>query len=475
MESLWKKQTPNIEPQKGKENTPSKDTHWDVIVVGAGLAGILIAYYLKESGKKVLVLEAAKIAFGQTEGTTAKITSQHDLKYAKMIEEIGVEAARMYAQANESAIREYERLIREKNIRCDFVKCPAYLYTSQDEVVLMEEAMAAASFGIDAFFTKETELPFPITGAVCFKKQARFSPLKFIEAIAKELEIWEQTKVTAIKGNKVITIGGILSADNIVMATHYPIKNLPGFYFLRQHQERSYVLALSGYKEIEGMYLGVEKEGLSLRQAGEYLLLGGGGRRTGEQLCEGKKGNAEKEKKAANDKPMDKVQQLSGFAFLEEKAKQYFPECNIEARWSAQDCMPHDGIPFIGKYSIFTPHLYVATGFGKWGMTSSMVAAMILRDEICGIENRFAEVFSPQRLHYKAGMKNLLTDIGVSAKGLVDGWILKRTHRCSHMGCGLKWNPKENVWECPCHGSRFDENGKILDNPTQSTITVRKK
>lgn len=459
MESLWRKQTPNIEPKKGKENTLSKDTHWDVIVVGAGLAGILIAYYLMESGKKVLVLEADRIASGQTEGTTAKITSQHGLRYTKMIEELGVEAARMYAQANESAIREYERLIKEKDIQCDFTRCPAYLYTTGDEVLLMEEAMAAASFGIDAFFTKETEIPFPINGAVCFKKQARFSPLKFILAIAKDLEIWEQTKVTAIKGNKVITSCGALTADDIVVATHYPIKNLPGFYFLRQHQERSYVLALSGYKEIEGMYLGVEKDGLSLRQAGEYLLLGGGGRRTGEGCCNHGRNNSK-----------ENEQLLTGYAFLEEKAKQYFPECTIEARWSAQDCMPHDGIPFIGRYSMFTPHLYVATGFQKWGMTSAMLSAMLLRDAICKIPNHYATLFLPQRMNYKAGAKNLFTDIGVSVKGLCKGCFFRETRRCSHMGCGLKWNSKEKVWECPCHGSRFDEDGKLVDNPAKANL-----
>jgi glycine/D-amino acid oxidase-like deaminating enzyme len=209
VESLWRKQTPNIEPLKGKENTLSTDTHRDVIVVGAGLAGVLIAYYLKESGKKVLVLESGKIASGQTEGTTAKITSQHDIKYTKLINEMGVETARLYAQANESAIREYDRLIKEKHIECDFKKCPAYLYTTGEEVLLMEEAMVAASLGIDAAFTTETELPFPITGAVCFHKQARFSPLKFVKAIAKELEICEGTSVKEIKGNKVITAGGV--------------------------------------------------------------------------------------------------------------------------------------------------------------------------------------------------------------------------------------------------------------------------
>ena len=446
MESLWRKQTPNIKPLKGKENTLSTDTHRDVIVVGAGLAGILIAFYLKESGKRVLVLEADTICSGQTERTTAKITSQHDIKYTKLISEMGAETARLYAQANESAIREYERLIKERNIDCDFYKCPAYLYTTGEEVELLEEAMVAASLGIDASFTTDTELPFPVTGAVRFNRQARFSPLKFAKAIAKELEIWEHTSVKEIKGNKVITAGGIITGEHIVIATHYPIKNVPGFYFLRQHQERSYVLALSGYREIEGMYLGVEKDGLSLRQAGDYLLLGGGGRRTGEDGT-------------------------IGFAFLEEKAKQYFPKCDIVTRWSAQDCMPHDGIPFIGKYSILTPELCVATGFQKWGMSSSMVAALIIRDAICKTPNAYAKIFSPQRLHIKAGFKNWVTDVGVSVTGLFRGSLLRETPRCSHMGCGLVWNAKENTWECPCHGSRFERDGKLLDEPAKKGIT----
>ena len=135
--------------------------------------------------------------------------------------------------------------------------------------------------------------------------------------------------------------------------------------------------------------------------------------------------------------------------------------------------MPHDGIPFIGKYSIYTPHLYVATGFQKWGMTTSMAAAMIIRDEIGKTPNSYARVFSPQRFHFKAGKKNLFTDIGVSVKGLFNGWILQRTHRCSHMGCSLVWNPKEHTWECPCHGSRYDENGKLLDDPAKSGIPIR--
>lgn len=438
MKSLWKmleEEHENCSPV-----LKEKEKYWDVIVIGAGMAGILTAYYLQKAGKSVLVLEADKIASGQTEKTTAKITSQHDLKYSNLIKTVGLAAARSYACANEAAIQEYEDLILERKIECQFKRVPAYLYTSQDENVLRKEAEAAKLLGIDAHFTTETELPFSVSGAVCFQNQARFSPLEFVRAISDELQIQENTKVLGIKGKKVITNRGKFYADNVVVASHYPFINKVGFYFLRQHQERSYVLALSGCGEMNGMYYGIDSDGLSFRQAGEYLLLGGASHRTGKNTCGG------------------------AYQTLKMAANQYFPGSKIVTKWSAQDCMPHDGIPFIGKYSVFTPNLYVATGFQKWGMTSSMVAAMILREELCGRESPYGKVFRPQRMHLRAGFGNLMTDVGESIKGLTKG-LLHPEKRCTHMGCEFVWNPDEDSWDCPCHGSRFDQDGMLLDNP----------
>lgn len=485
MESIWRKQTEEIKPEKGTPSSKVQDTQWDVIVVGAGMTGLLTAYYLKERGKKVLVLEADKIASGQTERTTAKITGQHDLKYSKLIQTLGMKKANIYAQANEAAIREYEWLIKKCGIDCQFERVPAYLYTLQDAELLEKEAEAASHLGIKTYVTDQTELPFPVKAALCFRNQAQFSPLQFIRHLAAELEVWEHTKVVDVKGKQVLAEKttltkekSVLTAEHIVLATHYPLKNVPGFYFLRQHQERSYVLALSGCKKITGMYYGIDEDGLSVRQAGDYLLLGGGSHRTGENETGGT------------------------YAFLEKAAAQYFPGSKVEARWSAQDCMPHDGIPFIGRYSIFTPHLYVATGFQKWGMTSAMIAAMILRDELCGVYNPYAKLFRPQRLKFRASFGNLLVDVGMSVKGLTKGLLhrpgktvasLQTGHggivtvdgkryacyrdkegelhrisaRCPHMGCELAWNPDEKSWDCPCHGSRFDVDGKLLDNPAK--------
>lgn len=419
----------------------------DVIVIGAGMAGLLTAYYLKEQGKNVLVLEADEVDSGQTGRTTAKITSQHDLKYSRMIKTIGMKKARMYARANEDAISAYEKLIRDKGIDCQFQRVPAYLYTREHEELLKQETDVAVMLGIDAFFTRETELPFPVAGAVCFRNQAQFNPHKFVQWLASELEIMEHTKVLRIRGHRVITEDAVMTAEDIIVASHYPLRNVPGFYFLRQHQERSYVLALSGCEKINGMYYGIDKDGYSFRQAGDMLLFGGGGHRTGQNQCGG------------------------AYRTLMQAARQYFPECEEKARWSAQDCMPHDGIPFIGRYSVFTPHLYVITGFQKWGMTSSMVAAMILRNELCGIKNPYRRVFSPQRFHLRASLKNLLVDIGESVMGLTKGLFCGKSKRCTHMGCALTWNPDEESWDCPCHGSRYENDGKLLDNPAKRDIT----
>ncbi len=441
MESLWRRETGEIKARENRDKS-----NYDVIVIGAGMAGILTAYYLQEAGKKVLVLEAKTIASGQTERTTAKITSQHGLKYSKLLRTVGLKKAKLYAKAHEEAIKEYERLITELGIDCQFERTTAYLYATVDERVLKKEAKVASLLGIDAFYREKTELPLEVLGAVGFRNQACFQPLEFLKALCQKLTVLEHKKVLKIRGHEVITEEGTFTAEKIVVATHYPIKNVPGFYFLRQHQERSYVLALSECKKINGMYLGIDGEELSFRQAGEYLLLGGYSHRTGrEKRCYAR-------------------------AKLEEYAGKYFSEATIEGFWAAQDCMPHDGISFIGRYSYFTPNIYVATGFQKWGMTSSMVAALLLRDEICGISNPYSEVFGPQRLNFRAGTRAFLTDVVESVKGLFKGTFLPHVPRCRHLGCGLVWNKEEESWDCPCHGSRYDKQGKIVDNPSMRNL-----
>lgn len=448
MQSLWSKtvQFPKKEELSGNKQIKN-------VVIGAGMAGILTAYFLKKSGQEVVILEAREIASGQTKNTTAKITSQHGLLYYDMLKKAGKERAEGYARANEAAIKAYQEIIQKEGISCRFEILPAFLYSTEEvgRELLKKEAEAVKALGLQAHFTEGdalSYLPFAVTGHVCFEGQAQFHPLEFIKELAQGLTVYENTRVLSVKGHQIRTDKGTITAANIIFATHYPFVNIPGFYFLRQHQERSYVLALQGEGipgKLAGMYYGIDKGGLSFRSADGMLLLGGGSHRTGKHCPQ-------------------------GYQYIRQRSRQLYPKAEEMASWAAQDCMPHDRIPFIGRYSIIRPYWYVATGFQKWGMTTSMIAAMIISDSICGRESPYEKVFSPQRLLIRAGMKNLCIDLGESVAGLTKGFLGKKEKRCRHMGCGLVWNAEENSWDCPCHGSRFEEGGKLIDNPAQRDL-----
>lgn len=441
MESIWSRTVEIPERECLKEELRA-----DAVVIGAGMSGLLTAFLLEESGLKTVVLEAERIAGGQTKNTTAKITSQHGMIYKKLTEDFGERKAALYGQAHEAAIGELEKLIKDKEINCHFSRLPGYLYSQKDRASLEEEAKAAEKLGLRASFTEETGLPFETAGAVRFEDQAQFHPLEFIKAISEGLSIYEHTRVRKVRGNKVYTDTGRIRADHVIFACHYPMVNIPGFYFLRQHQEKSCVIAWDHVKPLPGIYYSIDEEGLSLRSSGNILLTGGGGFRTGE--------------KAAGEI----------YASIRKEAKRFFPAGREIAHWSAQDCMPHDGLALIGQYSIFKPDWHVATGFQKWGMTSSMLAAMLIRDEIWGIENPYALLFSPQRFHPSVSARPFFQDAASSIRGLAGGiallWKKEEKHRrCTHMGCALNWNEEEEIWECPCHGSCFDKDGKLLTEP----------
>ena len=454
MESVWMEDTKirRRDPLPGNMEVPA-------VVIGAGLAGILTAYYLKQAGIRAIVLEADRIGSGQTKNTTAKITSQHSLVYDRMIRMFGRRMAEQYAYANEAAIVEYERLILEKGIHCDFVRRLAYLYSQTGTELLKREAEAAEMLGIKASFGTECELPFPVAGVAKFESQASFHPLQFLAEIAEEVEVYEQTKVLKVDGRRVETASGSVTAEHIVFASHFPFINVPGYYFARMHQERSYVIALEGTERPEGMYLGIDWDGLSFRTCGELLLLGGGSHRTGVN-----KGN-----RAGT----------CGYGALRDKAQEIYPGCREKLRWSAQDCMTLDGLPYIGRFSRREPGWYVATGFGKWGMTTAMVSARILTALISGQDCPEADIFSPQRHFTVQAAKELAVNGAYTVKGLAKHLLpwgnVNIVPNCPHMGCRLEWNPDEESYDCPCHGSRFDREGHLMDGPAQTDCRSRGK
>ena len=449
MKSLWSETVCLPRHKKLKA-----DLRCQNVVIGAGMAGLLIAYFLQEKGQEVIVLEANKIASGQTKNTTAKITSQHGCIYHDMIKNVGEARAKAYAKANEAAIQLYKEIITKEGIDCHYEELPSFLYSQKEYGIerLKKEARAAKSLGIKAEYVrgdKINALPFGIMGAVKFEGQVQFHPLEFIQAIAEKLTIYERTNVLEVDEHFVITDKHVIVADNVIFATHYPFPIVPGFYFLRQHQSRSYVIAIEGEdvpQYLDGMYYGIDKDGLSFRHAQGKLLVGGGSHRTG------------------------KKDKRNGFCHLKEQVKRCYPNAELVVQWAAQDCMPHDGIPLIGQFSLKHDNWYVATGFQKWGMTSAMISAMIISDIIVGKENPYAFAFSPQRLLVKAGYKKFLMDVGESILGIGRGLFVKKSQRCTHMGCALIWNEEEESWDCPCHGSRYTKDGENIDNPAQTML-----
>ncbi len=434
MDAIWEKdfEIPQFPQLQG-------DLKTDVLIIGGGMGGLLCAWNLHQAGVDVALIEQNRIMGGVSGRTTAKLTSQHGLCFNKLLDKYGAEKARLYWQANQEAVATLGDLA--KTAQCDFSYQNSYLYSTGNNIsALVKELKAYEQLKIPYIWEDKVSLPFPVTGVLGMEQQGQFHPLKLAAHIAKDLKIYENTKALGFVGNQVKTPNGVVTAEKILITTHFPMLNKHGAYFLKLYQQRSYVVGLKNTDRPDGMYLDCEENGLSVRSAGQWLLLGGGGHRTGKPGL--------------------------GWKLPETAANNFYPQGKIEARWATQDCMSLDGIPYIGCYSKNTPNLYVATGFGKWGMSTSMVAAKLLSDLVQGRENPYAQLFSPSRslLH-----KQLLINGAETTVNL----LRPVKPRCPHLGCALHWNKEERSWDCSCHGSRFDAEGKLLNGPATGNLKQR--
>ena len=359
MNSLWLN-------EKTKEKFPEleKDLETQVCIIGAGILGISTAYYLTQKGYNVTILERDKIANRVTGHTTAKITSQHGLIYHYLLNQYGKEFARKYYLANQKSIQEIEKIITQNQIECDFERQNSCVYTTnQSEIEKIEEELQALKeLDIEASKTEKTSLPFEIVSGIEFKNQAQFNPIKYIDGLVKQIidskgKIFENTICYDVKrvGDSYIcyTENNTVKAQYVVLASHYPFINFPGVYFAKMYQSSSYVIEIDTKSELfDGMYINIQSPIYSFRTAKDgnkkILLLGGGDHKTGENTS-----------------------YQDSYGLLEEKAKQWYPNCEIKYRWSTRDCITLDKIPYIGEFSNTLPNMYVGTGFNKWGMTSS--------------------------------------------------------------------------------------------------------
>ena len=448
MESIWTKdvEMPQFPPLDADGKT-------DTLIIGGGMAGLLCGYFLNKKGVDYMILEKDRICGATTGNTTAKITTQPGLIYSKTHRRYGPDHARRYLEANKLALEMYKEICKE--IDCDFKVCDNYIYAMDQEGSrrVREEVEAVRALGGSAVFTEKTELPFPVTGAIKTDNQACFHPLKFACEISRGQKIYENSFVRHIKkqangkGYEVIVNAGEGSlgrhgheykvmADRVIVCTHYPVFNLHGMYFVKLYQYRSYVVVLKAdtYSFPHDMYASCDNCAVSLRRYKDYLLVGG---------CGGKTGSTS-----------------GGMAHLKARARELFPYAQVVGEFANQDCMSLDGLPYVGHYSPKTEDLFVASGFSKWGMNGSMMAALALTGNM---PEEQAEVMRPDRkMVNRQFFKNVLS----ADKSM----LTPTTPRCRHLGCALKWNEEEQSWDCPCHGSRYDADGNILNNPTQNVL-----
>ena len=470
------------------------DSRVDVAIVGGGILGVTAAYLLQQEGRSVALLEADRIVRGVTGYTTAKITSGQNLIYSELVGKFGRDGARLYGESNEAALAKIAELVERLGIDCDFERQDNYTYTESDSELssVREEAETAASLGLPASFVTETALPFPIKGAVRFTNQAQFHPRKYLLALAERIAsaggfIFENTKALGVDEDDdvctVVTESGKVTAGHVIVATNMPFLDR-GLFFAKVYPMRSYAVAGyvdAGAEPSEGMYISAESPTRSIRLirdgARTLLQLGGEGHKTGQQA------DAE-----------------GCYRRLEDDLRRRFGVEEIAYRWSTQDTVPVDSVPYIGRVSRMSDRILTGTGFRKWGMTNGTLAAMMLTDRIAGRENPWAAFYDSKRLDVPQSAKELVKENlnvaqhwfgdrvqtpGDPLEQLVpgEGTVIRRSGRaiavhkqedgtlrglsavCTHLACIVHWNNAERSWDCPCHGSRFDLDGNVIQGP----------
>ncbi len=442
----------------------NKNIEADVCIIGGGITGINTAYYLTNRGLKVVVLEKDKICSSTTGGSTGKITSQHGLIYKYLKDLNGKEFAQKYYKANEEAKENIIKIINKEKIDCDLERKNAYVFTEVEKLVqdIKEEVEYTKKLEINSEFVSKIDLPLDIYGAIKFENQAQFDPVKYTYGLANCIIknnglIFEKSKVieTVEDDGKynILTKEGKVRAKHMVITTRYPIIRFPGYYFLKMYQSTSYAIIVDTHTDInyDGYYINDETPVLSFRTVKKgdknLLLAVGYDYKTGTEIL----GNP--------------------FEYLKAKVMKMYPKAEVIKSWTAEDCISLDKIPYIGDFSDIMDNCYVATGFNKWGITSSNIAAKIITDKILGNDNEYENIFESSRLGIiknKDEMMNMMKEAG-------EGIILERikgkpTPTCTHLGCKLSWNPLEEIWECSCHGSKFSKRGFVIEGPANKDL-----
>lgn len=494
MESFWNKDKENYQ----KFEDIKKDTEVSVCIIGGGFTGLSCGYYLSKH-MSVAIVERDRICSHTSGKTTGKITSQHGLFYDYLLNSEGPAFATKYLNANEEAIQNIENIITEENIKCDFEKEDAYVFTkSEDDInkIKIENDVVNSIQNGKSEFVKKIDLPLNnVKGAIKFSSQAQIHPVKYAYGLCSSIlknggNIYENSKATNIEkenGKYVVYVNdNKIIADNVVIATRYPFISFPGYYFLKMYQSTSFAIVADVREKLFcGMYISSETPTVSFRVINDgdkkLLLAVGYDYKTGTN------------------------EMTNGYKELEKVVREMYPQSQILYKWTAEDCISLDKIPYIGEFSNMMPNVYVATGFNKWGITASNIAANIITDKILGKENKYEDIFKARRMEPVKNIQevgNMLKEVNESlilsnftlpdetirdikkGSGKVvevdnhkvgvyrseDDKIYQVKPKCTHLGCELYFNNLEKIWECPCHGSKFSYDGKLLEGPANKDL-----
>jgi glycine/D-amino acid oxidase-like deaminating enzyme/nitrite reductase/ring-hydroxylating ferredoxin subunit len=427
------------------------------------------------------------------------VTAQHGLIYDELIRTLGDEKARLYYDANREALQFVRDTVRSLGIDCDWTEEDAYVYTAEEQNIqkIDREWQAYEKLGIPGRRADGVPLPVGARAAIVMPGQARFHPTAYLARLVSAFVengglVFEDTMGKTVEHgsplSQVVTADGHrVSCRDAVSCSHFPFYGAGGFYFARMYVERSYALGVSRTKEYPGgMYLSADDPVRSIRSVsynGEDLLIIGGERhKTGQGICT-----------------------IRHYEALEAFTRETFGPADIRYRWSAQDYTTLDKVPYVGRPVKSERNAFIATGYRKWGMTTSAAAALLLKDLILGVDNRYEALYTPSRFHADPDVKTFLSLNADVAKHLVGGkleWNRKEPEdvgpdegavveyrgrragayrepdgtlhlldtTCTHMGCEVEWNEAERTWDCPCHGSRFTFRGEVLNGPAKKPL-----
>lgn len=469
-----------------------EDLTVDITIVGGGIVGITSAYLLQKAGLDIAILEGNKIITGTTGYTTAKITSQHSLIYEYLVNTFGHERAQIYGDANEKALSFIINMVEKNNISCDLDILPTYVYTLDEKCVanIEREVETRQRLGLNGQYSSDCPLALPVKAAIQIEEQAQFHPRKYLLALARKFvksggQIYENSRIVDVTRGSKITLTTEdeikIKTDKVILASHFPIYDGWGLYFTRLIAESSYALGVTTKEKFsQGMFISAENPRRTLRNQkfddGELIIIGGENHRTGH----------------GQDVQVH-------YQALKDFTQDLFTLDELHYQWNNQDYTTLDRVPYIGRLTPSQEQIYVATGFGKWGMTNGTNAALLLKDLIIKGSSPYEQLFNPSRHITTSSVKNFIIETLDTSKHLVKGKIkggeknvildngegqlveiegkkygaYKDTEgklhivdsTCTHLRCELSWNSVAKTWDCPCHGSRFDFRGKIIDGP----------